>query len=472
MPEPSLQSFLEFSTSDLGDVRRNLRAAKVMEQLVARSGRSVAQSCGSLSEATACYRLAGNSDVTGEALLRCHRERSAARSSGRPVVLCPQDTTTFSFGQRDPIEGMGPVDSALVVQGFFAHTALLVDPEDGAVFGIAAQEVWARSWTPAPKKETSAERKLRPRESEHWARVQTAVAESFGRRALLDGSWPPIEPDAPRVIAVFDREGDIFEAMGTIMAMGHGFVIRAIRDRRLETPVSGASLSMTAVEAAPELGRITFEVPRKPGQTGRSATLSVRGVTMNLRTPKSCARAGTSLPVGMVLIQEDQPPDGVVPLCWYLLTTEPCESLEDAVRVVRYYRFRWKVEEFHMGLKTGCLIERAQFETMHSFENFVAISTVAAWRMLVLRDAARSGAPSLSEEILTKIQRSILRHEFPKLAASPTARDWMRALAKLGGFFGRKSDGEPGWRTLWWGWRRLCDLEEGWLMALGRCVDR
>lgn len=472
MPEPSRQSLLEFSTADLGDARRNVRAAKIFDQLVERSGRSIAQTCGSLSEATACYRLAANSAVSGAALISCHRERSAHRSRGRPVVLCPQDTTTFSFGQRDPIDGMGPVDSALVVQGFFAHTALLVDPDDGAVFGVAAQEVWARSWTPAPKAETSAERKLRPRESEHWSRVQAAVAESFGRSRLPDGSWERPASDVPRVVAVFDREGDIFEAMDAMIAMGHGFVIRAIRDRRLEAPVSGASLSMTSVENAVKLGQIVFEVPRKAGQAARTATLSVRGVRVSLRTPVSCRAAGASLPVGMVLIQEESPPDGVVPLCWYLLTTEPCESLEDAVRVVHYYRFRWKVEEFHMGLKTGCLIERAQFETMQSFQNFVAISSVAAWRMLALRDAARSGKADLSEEILTKVQRSILRREFPKLTASPTARDWMRALAKLGGFFGRKSDGEPGWRTLWWGWRRLCDLEEGWQMAMEGCVDR
>ena len=189
---------------------------------------------------------------------------------------------------------------------------------------------------------------------------------------------------------------------------------------------------------------------------------------MSLRPPKSRGRKGDSLQVGMVLIQEDAPPEGIEPLCWYLVTTEPCETLAEALRVVRYYRFRWKVEEFHMGLKTGCSIERAQFETMHALANFVAVSTVAAWQMLALRDAARSAQPELSIEILSEIQRSILRREFPKLPAKPTAREWMRAMAMLGGFFGRKSDGEPGWRTLWWGWRRLHDLEAGWLMAVGK----
>ena len=462
----SIKSFHEFSSADLGDARRNVRAAIVVEQLVTGSGRSIAQTCGSLSEATACYRLAGNPHVSHQALLQGHRARTADRSRGRAVVLCPQDTSTVSFGQRDPIEGFGPVDSALSVQGFFVHSALVIDPEAGAVHGVAAQEVWARPWTAAPKGETSAQRKLRTRESEHWARVQEDVAATFGRKRLPDGSWTPADPEDPRIIAIFDREGDIFEAMQAMKDLGHGFVIRAIRDRRLETAVSGEWLSTRAVESSPDLGTISFEVPRKPGEKARTAILTVRGAKMCLMPPKSTGRKGASLPVGMVLIEERSPPEGVVPLCWYLLTTEPCETFEEALLVVRYYRFRWKVEEFHMGLKTGCSIERAQFETMHSFENFLSLSSVAAWQMLTLRDAARSGEASLSMDVLSEVQRAILRRQFPRLAAEPSARDWMRALAKLGGFFGRKSDGEPGWRTLWWGWRRLCTLEDGWRMAL------
>ena len=34
-------------------------------------------------------------------------------------------------------------------------------------------------------------------------------------------------------------------------------------------------------------------------------------------------------------------------------------------------------------------------------------------------------------------------------------RDAVRAMAKLGGFLGRKCDGEPGVKTLWRGYRQL-----------------
>ena len=45
---------------------------------------------------------------------------------------------------------------------------------------------------------------------------------------------------------------------------------------------------------------------------------------------------------------------------------------------------------------------------------------------------------------------------------SPTLREGVRKIASLGGFLGRKGDGEPGVKTLWRGWQRLKDMSIGW----------
>jgi hypothetical protein len=42
-----------------------------------------------------------------------------------------------------------------------------------------------------------------------------------------------------------------------------------------------------------------------------------------------------------------------------------------------------------------------------------------------------------------------------------TVAEFYRELAKLGGFLGRKSDGEPGWITIWRGWQKLHMLIRG-----------
>ena len=51
----------------------------------------------------------------------------------------------------------------------------------------------------------------------------------------------------------------------------------------------------------------------------------------------------------------------------------------------------------------------------------------------------------------------------------PTVRELVRMIAGLGGFLGRKGDGEPGPQTLWRGWQRMNDIREAWEITNGRC---
>jgi len=44
----------------------------------------------------------------------------------------------------------------------------------------------------------------------------------------------------------------------------------------------------------------------------------------------------------------------------------------------------------------------------------------------------------------------------------PSLREAIHLVAGLGGFLGRKSDGEPGTQTLWLGLQRLDDLTTMW----------
>ena len=47
-------------------------------------------------------------------------------------------------------------------------------------------------------------------------------------------------------------------------------------------------------------------------------------------------------------------------------------------------------------------------------------------------------------------------------AEPPTLREAIRRVASLGGFLGRKSDGDPGTQTLWLGLQRLDDIAAMW----------
>jgi len=43
--------------------------------------------------------------------------------------------------------------------------------------------------------------------------------------------------------------------------------------------------------------------------------------------------------------------------------------------------------------------------------------------------------------------------------------EFFRELAKLGGFLGRKCDGDPGWQTVWHGYQKLQMRLDGMRLA-------
>ena len=71
-------------------------------------------------------------------------------------------------------------------------------------------------------------------------------------------------------------------------------------------------------------------------------------------------------------------------------------------------------------------------------------------------DPDQSPTVAFSSAEISVLERLVTTQKPPRPAGRPlTLRDAVRAMAKLGGFLGRKSDGEPGVKTLWRGYRQL-----------------
>jgi hypothetical protein len=45
-----------------------------------------------------------------------------------------------------------------------------------------------------------------------------------------------------------------------------------------------------------------------------------------------------------------------------------------------------------------------------------------------------------------------------------TQRTVWRGIGRCGRFLGRQGDGEPGWKTIWRGWRSLLKMVEGGML--------
>jgi hypothetical protein len=132
---------------------------------------------------------------------------------------------------------------------------------------------------------------------------------------------------------------------------------------------------------------------------------------------------------------------------------------------VQIYRYRWRIEEFHMGLKTGCAIEERQLDG-HGLRNFIAMASSVAVKVLQLRDLSRRAETVPASEVLNPVQLDILRESNPKLQADCSVRQALHAIAKLGGFVGTNRNAQPGWRTIWRGFMDLLNKEQGYRLAL------
>ena len=173
------------------------------------------------------------------------------------------------------------------------------------------------------------------------------------------------------------------------------------------------------------------------------------------------------LDVRVVRAWEKEPPEGAKAVQWLLLTTEPVETGAEVLRIIDWYGLRWWCEDFHKCLKSGCSVQRAQLDRADDIRRLLGILAPVSVRLLQLRQAARVTPDRPAEEVVEPLMLRVLCLYQKLPTTKMTIREFFRRAAQLGGFLGRKCDGEPGWQTLWGGYEKLVGLTEGARLALG-----
>ena len=66
---------------------------------------------------------------------------------------------------------------------------------------------------------------------------------------------------------------------------------------------------------------------------------------------------------------------------WMLLTTEVVEDVQAASTILRWYSYRWRVEEYHKIFKSGCQVERYRLaaEGMKTLVGFLSVIAALAF---------------------------------------------------------------------------------------------
>ncbi len=208
-----------------------------------------------------------------------------------------------------------------------------------------------------------------------------------------------------------------------------------------------------------------LEVPAEHARQARTARVALSYGQLRLLAPDKRENVLPSLRVWVVRVWEVDPPEGVEPLEWVLLTSVPVESVAQAWERVGWYRRRWIVEDYHQALKTGCRMEQRQVESYDGLRRLLGLLAPLAVRLLQLRTLARQQPERAATEVVPPEVVQLVALKTGGTAAGMTVAQCLKRIAQLGGYQGRRSDGPPGWKTLWHGWLKIQTMLEGVQLA-------
>ena len=439
----------QFGDCQLGDQRRTKRLIEVASRVANHPAGSFTQQLSDWGDLKAAYRLLDRDEVTFQAIAGPHWEQTRRAAPGRYLVI--GDTTELDFGRRRKIPDLGPTGNGSG-RGFLLHSGLVVRAGTEDVVGLAGQQIHYRK--PSPKKESASQRLKRPRESQVWGQV-------------IDLIGPP--PEGVQWVHVYDRGADNFEVFCHLLEQGDDWVVRASSlHRKILTPAGQRVKLSQYLSSLPLAGSYELSLRAREKQPARTAKLEVRFGELSIPVPAQKSpyvKQQNPAPIKMwvVWVQEVDAPPGVEPIMWVLYTSLPVTSFAAAWQVIEYYESRWLIEEWHKALKTGCRVTKRQLKEKGRLEALVGLLSVVAVRLLQLKSVARTEPDRPARQFVPPLWLAMLKASRKKLhrVHDLTIGQFWREVAKLGGFLGRRCDGEPGWITIWRGWEKLNTLVRG-----------
>lgn len=462
-------SYNHFKNGSFGDSRRTDRVIEVAADMARCSGKSIALSCrGNEAKVEGAYRLIRNDNISPEAIRASGFQHTVDLAQPYPEILALDDTTALSY-KHQVAEELGKLGTTTdKSRGWWVHSTLLLDSFTTQTIGLIHQEYWLRPNNPEDADE---------KESGKWSE-----ASYFCRQRLGDMM--------SRVISVCDREADILSYIQDKQQHNERFVVRAKHSRAL---IETDSKLFTYLESQAELGQYTIDIAQKGtknskgkpvNRVSRKAKLTIKVAQVTFKTKDE------TKPINVVYAQETTSKKVTEPLRWVLLTTEPIDTLTQALHIIDIYTARWRIEDFHKAWKTGAGAERQRMTEPKNLERAVSILAFIGVRLLQLREAitipyylrkkglieeAKAVESQSCDAVLEEDEWKVLmRFNKPrghKGKGAPSLKWAYQSIAKLGGFTDTKRTGIASWAAVWEGWSTLQSHVVGYRVAKEMVAD-
>ena len=386
--------------AELGDQRSTQRVVRLAGQMAAKPDRHLPEQCDQWADLKAAYRFLNNPAIDPLQLSRPVWQATLARArQAHSTVLFIQDGSDLDFTHHPHTRGLGYGGNELQ-RGLKLQTMLSVLP-GGERQKLSVLGIAAQhGWirTEIRRREPRRQRYERWNEGDVWADLLKAA-----------GTPPP----QSRWVCVSDRGSDDYGYFLEAREQGWYLLARAARTRR--ALLDGREVSLfEAVRAQPVAAQGMLYLRGREGRAAQHLALNVSFTAITLRPPKNGPH-------------------------------------------------RWVIEEYHKALKTGCKLEERQLQSADAIQRLVSLLAPMAARLLELRSLSRTAGnePAQAHFPLPLVELVLRRAKLRQSPKTCTLYEFWRGVAQLGGFIGRKSDGEPGWQTLWSGWLRVLDMAWG-----------
>ncbi|MDA3903828.1 MAG: IS4 family transposase [Desulfuromusa sp.] len=392
----------EFGGAPLGDERLSKRLASVAAAKAEAPSRAfcgVAK--GDWPATKAYYRMIDQpeeSAVNLPNILAPHRKRTARRMMGQKTVLCLQDGSELNYTNLDQCKGLGDLkanQTGAKTRGLNLHSTFCVAPNGLPLGVVKAQCIAPQAKSPDDK---------RPPSTIPIEEKKTFVWIEHHRDLVKLAAKMP----QTQLVDVCDREADFFEMFDEQRKNPCvDLLIRANHNRNInEEPFK----LFAAARQAPVQSRVRVTIPRQSARpkkskqkasaarAGRLAELAVR--TIRIQLPPPSYYAGRP-PIDICLVHalEENPPADAKAIEWFLLTTMDVTSAREAEQCLRWYTLRWRIEDWHRVLKSGCCIGDLAHESAERLRRAIGINLVIAWRIMLMTLLGRE-TPELPAELL------------------------------------------------------------------------
>ena len=460
----------EAKNMKLGDARRNIRAAKILETMAESPTASIPHANDSWANTKATYRFVETTDFDAQDILEGHYRATQKRiiDAGEDVIIT-SDGMDISLPSLKETSGLGPL-SKTFTRGIKTHNTLVFNKEF-IPLGLIDIKYWVRDPKDHGRAKSRKTKKIEEKETFAWIealrKTEIILPKNIGYTFLGDGS------------------ADIYDVFAEPRRSNSELLIHLIQNRNIKSAEEQSEEKFfDALDNVKSLGLVTINLPRTHKKAARQATLEIRVKTVEIKPPVS--RKKENLPTIQVTailareIRKDKLKTTNKKTCkselivWRLLTSSVITTLEEAIARINLYTKRWLIERYHYILKEGCGIEKLQMESADNLQRATALYSIVAWRLMYITYAARNDPDAPCTIILSKNEWQSLwcyvnKKQHPP-DSPPTIKAVVLLLAKLGGFLARKGDGEPGAKVIWRGLMALEHITEMFTIFKGKNV--